>query len=77
MRKKFFAGSMVKGAGPITKKVFQSLSPIRKKMLKEGPGLEFKEAIKKHKKLLDKYKNKPLDEDAVKQSYKIFTKGRK
>ncbi len=38
---------------------------------------EFKEAIKKHKKLLDKYKNKPLDEDAVKQSYKIFTKGRK
>ena len=77
MRKKFFAGSIVKGAGPITKKVFESLSPIRKKMLKEGPGLEFKEAVKKHKKLLDKYKNKPLDEDAVKQSYKIFTKGRK
>ena len=77
MRKKFFAGSMVKGAGPITKEVFKSLSPIRKKMLKEGPGLEFKEAVKKHKKLLDKYKNKPLDEDAVKQSYKIFTKGRK
>ena len=38
---------------------------------------EFKEAIKKHKKLLDRYKNKPLDEDAVKQSYKIFTKGKK
>ena len=69
MRKKFLAGMLVKGA--------KALSPIRKKMLKEGPGLEFKEAIKKHKKLLDKYKNKPLDEDAVKQSYKIFTKGRK
>jgi hypothetical protein len=69
MRKKFFAGMLVKGA--------KALSPIRKKMLKEGPGLEFKEAVKKHKKLLDKYKNKPLDEDAVKKSYKIFTKGRK
>ena len=31
----------------------------------------------RNKKLLDKYKNKPLDEDAVKKSYKIFTKGRK
>ena len=61
MRKKFFAGMIVKGATKVIKKV----SP------------EFKEAIKKHKKLLDKYKNKPLDEDAVKQSYKIFTKGKK
>ena len=69
MRKKFFAGMLVKGA--------KALSPIRKKMLKEGPGLEFKDAVKKHKKLLDKYKNKPLDENAVKQSYKIFTKDRK
>ena len=58
MRKKFFAGMIVKGAAKVIKKV----SP------------EFKEAIKKHKKLLDRYKNKPLDEDAVKQSYKIFTK---
>ncbi len=58
MRKKFFAGMIVKGATKVIKKV----SP------------EFKEAIKKHKKLLDRYKNKPLDEDAVKQSYKIFTK---
>ena len=39
MRKKFFAGMLVKGA--------KALSPIRKKMLKEGPGLEFKEAVKK------------------------------
>ena len=35
---------------------------------------EFKEAIKKHKKLLDKYKSKPLDKEAVRESYKIFTK---
>jgi len=69
MRKKFFAGMLVKGA--------KALSPIRKKMLKEGTGLEFKDAVKKHKKLLDRYKNKPLDENAVKQSYKIFTKDRK
>ena len=52
---------IVKGAAKVIKKV----SP------------EFKEAIKKHKKLLDRYKNKPLDEDAVKKSYKIFTKGKK
>ena len=61
MRKKFLAGMLVKGATKAVKKV----SP------------EFKDAIKKHKKLLDRYKNKPLDEDAVKQSYKIFTKGKK
>ena len=48
-----------------TTKVIRKVSP------------EFQEAIKKHKKLLDRYKNKPLDEDAVRQSYKIFTKGRK
>ena len=35
---------------------------------------EFKEAIKKHKKLLNKYKNRPLDKEAVRESYKIFTK---
>ena len=35
---------------------------------------EFKEAIKKHKKLLNKYKNRPLDKEAVGESYKIFTK---
>ena len=60
MRKKFFAGMLVKGA-----KVIKKVSP------------EFKDAIEKHKKLLNKYKNKPLDEDAVRQSYRIFTKGRK
>ena len=35
---------------------------------------EFKDAIKKHKKLLDRYKNKPLDKEAVRESYRIFTK---
>ena len=35
---------------------------------------EFKEAIKKHKKLLNKYKNRPLDKEAVRESYRIFTK---
>ena len=58
MRKKFFAGMIVKGAAKVIKKV----SP------------EFKEAIKKHKKLLNKYKNRPLDKEAVRESYKIFTK---
>tara|TARA_R110002020_G_scaffold307451_1_gene523274 strand:- start:743 stop:928 length:186 start_codon:yes stop_codon:yes gene_type:complete len=60
MRKKFFAGMLVKTGSKVLKKV----------------GPKFQEAIKKHKKLLGKYKNKPLDEDAVKQSYKIFTKGK-
>ena len=58
MRKKFLAGMLVKGAAKVVKKV----SP------------EFKDAIKKHKKLLDRYKNKPLDKEAVRESYKIFTK---
>ena len=58
MRKKFLAGMLVKGATKVIKKV----SP------------EFKDAIKKHKKLLNKYKNRPLDKEAVRESYKIFTK---
>jgi len=58
MRKKFLAGMLVKGATKVVKKV----SP------------EFKDAIKKHKKLLNKYKNRPLDKEAVRESYKIFTK---
>ena len=62
MRKKFFAGKIVK---EVAKKTVKKISP------------KFRDAIKKHKKLLDRYKNKPLDEDAVKQSYKIFTKGKK
>jgi hypothetical protein len=57
MRKKFLAGMLVKGGAKVIRKV----SP------------EFKDAIKKHKKLLDRYKNKPLDKDAVRESYRIFT----
>ena len=68
MRKKFFAGMIVK---KVAKK---ALSPIRKKMLTEKVTPEFKDAIKKHKKLLDRYKNKPLDKEAVRESYRIFTK---
>ena len=60
MRKKFFAGAIVKGIKTV------------KNLRKVTP--EFKEAIEKHKKLLNRYNNKPLDEDAVKQSYKIFAK---
>ena len=59
MRKKFFAGSIVK---KVAEKAVKKISP------------EFKEAIKKHKKLLNRYKNKPLDKEAVRESYKIFTK---
>ena len=50
MRKKFFAGTIVK---EVAKKAVKKISP------------EFKDAIKKHKKLLDRYKNKPLDKEAV------------
>ena len=59
MRKKFFAGTIVK---EVAKKAVKKISP------------EFKDAIKKHKKLLDRYKNKPLDKEAVRESYRIFTK---
>ena len=59
MRKKFFAGNIVK---KVAEKAVKKISP------------EFKEAIKKHKKLLNRYKNKPLDKEAVRESYKIFTK---
>ena len=59
MRKKFFAGTIVK---KVAEKAVKKISP------------EFKEAIKKHKKLLDRYKNKPLDKEAVRESYRIFTK---
>ena len=59
MRKKFFAGKIVK---EVAKKTVKKISP------------KFRDAIKKHKKLLDKYKSKPLDKEAVRESYKIFTK---
>jgi len=74
MRKKFFAGTVVKKIAEKTigKKIAEKT--VGKNLRKITP--EFKEAIEKHKKLLNKYKNKPLDKDAVKQSYRIFTKNK-
>jgi hypothetical protein len=44
------------------------------KMMVKVPGKEIKEAKKQFKKLIKSYKNKPLDDAAVKKGYKIFTK---
>ena len=35
---------------------------------------QMKEAKRQFKDLVDEYKNKPLDKEAVRESYKIFTK---
>jgi hypothetical protein len=43
-------------------------------MVVKTPTKEMKEAKMAFKKLIDKYKNKPLDDEAVKKGYKIFTK---
>ena len=55
------------------KKIFKSVLSKGAKVIKKISP-EFKEAVKKHKKLLNRYKNKPLDKDAVRESYRIFTK---
>jgi hypothetical protein len=55
------------------KKIFKSVLSKGAKIIKKVSP-EFQEAIKKHKKLLNRYKNKPLDKDAVRESYRIFTK---
>ena len=55
------------------KKIFKSVLSKGAKVIKKISP-EFQEAIKKHKKLLNRYKNKPLDKDAVRESYRIFTK---
>ena len=55
------------------KKIFKSVLSKGAKLIKKVSP-EFQEAIKKHKKLLNRYKNKPLDKDAVRESYRIFTK---
>jgi len=55
------------------KKIFKSVLSKGAKVIKKVSP-EFQEAIKKHKKLLNRYKNKPLDKDAVRESYRIFTK---
>jgi len=55
------------------KKIFKIVLSKGAKVIKKVSP-EFQEAIKKHKKLLNRYKNKPLDKEAVRESYKIFTK---
>ena len=47
-----------------------SKSPIRK--ISMDPEME--KAKQEFKKLINTYKNKPLDDAAVKKGYKIFTK---
>jgi len=44
------------------------------KMIVKAPSKEMQEAKMAFKKLINKYKNKPLDDEAVKKGYKIFTK---
>ena len=44
------------------------------KMVVKAPTKEMKEAKEQFKKLIDTYKNKPLDDEAVKKGFKIFTK---
>jgi|TARA_R100001086_G_scaffold1413_1_gene884 hypothetical protein len=83
MRKKFRVGTIPKiiKAFQKTKGGTQKLKndPVSKmlrdpKMVVKTPTKEMKEAKMAFKKLIDKYKNKPLDDEAVKKGYKIFTK---
>ena len=53
---------------PSTDEVGQKGLPIINETAKQ------KKIREKHKKLLNKYKNRPLDKEAVRESYKIFTK---
>ena len=55
------------------KKIFKCVLSKGAKVIKKVSP-EFQEAIKKHKKPLNRYKNKPLDKYAVRESYRIFTK---
>ena len=43
-------------------------------MVVKAPTKEMKEAKRQFKDLVDEYKNKPLDDNAVKRGFKIFTK---
>lgn len=83
MRKKFRVGTI-----PKIIKAFQKTKggtekvkkdPVSKmlkdpKMIVKAPSKEMQEAKMAFKKLINKYKNKPLDDEAVKKGYKIFTK---
>tara|TARA_R100000234_G_scaffold37419_1_gene22143 strand:+ start:33 stop:287 length:255 start_codon:yes stop_codon:yes gene_type:complete len=83
MRKKFRVGTI-----PKIIKAFQKpkggtekvkKDPVSKmlkdpKMIVKAPSKQMQEAKIAFKKLINKYKNKPLDDEAVKKGYKIFTK---
>ena len=83
MRKKFNIGTVPKiiKAFAKTKGGTQKVKkdPVSKmlkdpKMMVKAPGKEMVEAKRQFKKLIDTYKNKPLDDAGVKKGYKIFTK---
>jgi len=78
MRKKFFKGSVPKIIKESIKKKLKK-DPVSEmlrdpKMVIKAPTKEMKEAKEQFKKLIDTYKNKPLDDEAVKKGFKIFTK---
>ena len=78
MRKKFFKGSVPKIIKESIKKKLRK-DPVSEmlrdpKMVVKAPTKEMKEAKEQFKKLIDTYKNKPLDDAGVKKGFKIFTK---
>jgi len=78
MRKKFFKGSVPKIIKESIKKKLKK-DPVSEmlrdpKMVVKAPTKEMKEAKEQFKKLINTYKNKPLDDEAVKKGFKIFTK---
>ena len=78
MRKKFFKGTVPKIIKESIKKKLKK-DPVSEmlrdpKMVVKAPTKEMKEAKEQFKKLIDTYKNKPLDDEAVKKGFKIFTK---
>ena len=54
------------------RKKFNTGSKLPVKKLTMDPEME--KAKQEFKKLINTYKNKPLDDEAVKKGYKIFTK---
>ena len=44
------------------------------KMMVKVPGKEMEKAKQEFKRLINSYKDKPLDDAGVKKGYKIFTK---
>jgi|TARA_Y100000052_G_C2920161_1_gene67748 hypothetical protein len=78
MRKKFFKGTVPRIIKESIKKKLRK-DPVSEmlrdpKMVVKAPTKEMKEAKEQFKKLIDTYKNKPLDDEGVKKGFKIFTK---